>query len=173
MTPKEKFGIFSKGKLERRHDGFSLNNIPRIKSENKFLKTTSKFSSTKNYCKKMINSLKLGSNLNIKGEIYVPRKAELRKIDKIKNENEYVERLCNLQNQKFGKIFTLQMDSKILEENCLPKITNEIKEIELSKNFYNNGNSKYMGSKYNPYNYDLFASKNRIKRNVFGTLFIN
>ncbi len=47
------------------------------------------------------------------------------------------------------------------------------KNIEFTNNFYNNGNSKFMGIKYNPFNYELMVSKNRTKRNIFGTLFIN
>jgi len=133
------------------------------------------FSSTNFHCKKMINSLKMGINLKIKGEMEIINldKKDLRKINKIKKPLDYVNKICDMQNQKFGKIVNFQTDYNFLRERSLPKIQNEVKEIEINNNFYNNGNSKFMGGNYNPYNYDLFASKNRIKRNVFGTLFIN
>lgn len=170
----EKFNVFTKDKFKKKHDGFTLKDIPRIEdnynlSDPKFLN----FSSTNFHCKKMINSLKLGSKMKIEGEINKPKRTDLKKINKIKDPKEYVDTLCELQNQKFGNIFNLQKDTKVLEEKRLPKIKNEVKKIELSKNFYNNGNSKFMGGTYNPYNYELFSSKNRTKRNVFGTLFSN
>ena len=111
--------------------------------------------------------------MKIEGEINNPKRADMRKINKIKQPNEYVEKLCDLQNQKFGKIIDFQRNDSLLRERSLPKIHNEVKDVEVTDNYCNNGNSKFMGGNYNPNNYDLFASKNRIKRNVFGTLFIN
>jgi hypothetical protein len=151
-----------------------LKNIPRTDLEYKMSDPQfMNFSLTNFHCKKMLNSLKMVVDLKVNGEMNNPERNDVRKINKIKQPNIYIDKLCELQNQKFGKIVNFQKDDKILREKSLPKIRNEIKEIIVDNNYYNNGNSKFMGGRYNPFNYDLFTSKNRIKRNVFGTLFIN
>lgn len=157
-----------------KHDGFSLNNIPRVDnlytmSDPKYLN----YSHTNMHCKKILDSLHMSNNLKVKDEIPKISKVELRKVNKAKNPKEFVEKLCDLENAKYGRIFSLQKTKEFLDERQLPEIKYEKKNIEVANNFYNNGNSKFMGISYNPYNYDLIASKNRTKRNVFGTLFIN
>ena len=157
-----------------KHDGFSINNIPRVDtlytmSDPKFLN----FSHTNFHCKKIIKSLHLSHNLKVKEEIPKISKVEVRKVNKAKNPKDFVEKLCDLENTKYVRIFNMQRSSEFLEERQLPEIKYEKKNIDFGKNFYNNGNSKFMGVNYNPFNYDLVASKNRTKRNVFGTLFIN
>ena len=160
--------------LLMKHDGFSLNNIPRVDnlytmSDTKFLN----YSHTNFHCKKIINSLNMSNNLKIKDEMQKISKVELRKVNKAKNPKEFVEKLCDLENTKYGRIFSMQKSKDFLDQKQLPEIKYEKKNIEINTNYYNNGNSKFMGVDYNPFNYDLIASKNRTKRNVFGTLFIN
>lgn len=157
-----------------KHDGFTLNNIPRVDnlytmSDTKFLN----YSHTNFHCKKIINSLNMSNNLKIKDEMPKISKVELRKVNKAKNPKEFVEKLCDLENTKYGRIFSMQKSKDFLDQKQLPEIKFEKKNIEINSNYYNNGNSKFMGVDYNPFNYDLIASKNRTKRNVFGTLFIN
>lgn len=165
--------IFKNDKFKIKHDGFTLKNIPRTDkfemSDPRFMN----FSLTNFHCKKMINTLKMCVDLKINGEMNNPEKNDVKWVNKIKQPNIYIDNLCELQNKKLGKIVNFQKDEKILKEKSLPKIQNEMKEIIVDNYYYNSGNSKFMGKNYNPYNYDLFSSKNRIKRNVFGTLFIN
>jgi len=161
-------------KASSKHDGFTLHNIPRVDdlykmSDPKYLN----YSHTNFHCKKIINSLHMSNNLKVNDEIQKISKVELRKVNKAKSPKEFVNKLCDLENSKYGRIFNMQKSQEFLEEKKLPEIKYEKKNIEISKNFYNNGNSKFMGIKYNPYNFDLITSKNRTKRNVFGTLFIN
>ena len=53
---------------------------------------------------------------------------------------------------------------------------NQYNAYNTSSNFsskYSNHKSYFMGEKYNPLNYMMDYSKNRTKRNEFGSLFIN
>lgn len=68
------------------------------------------------------------------------------------------------------------------KRNKLPKIrfsTSRTIDTEICKSLAKYGNptsnhkSYFMGSKYNPSNYDLENGKNRTKRNDFGYLFVN
>lgn len=133
----------------------------------------SNFSHTNFYCKKIIHSLNLSNNLKIKDEAEKVNKITMRKINKTKNPKEYIEKLCDEENNRFEKIINNQTSKNFLENRQLPQIINEKKNIELVNNFYNNGNGKFMGYNFNPFNYELMWSKNRTKRNVFGTLFNN
>ncbi len=168
------FSSFKNSKPSLNHDGFSLNNIPRVDSlytmsDPKFLN----FSHTNFHCKKIINSLHMSNNLKVKDEMQKTSKIEVRKLNKAKNPKDFVEKLCDLENSKYGRIFNMQRSKDFLDPRQLPEIKFEKKNVDVTNNFYNAGNSKFMGVNYNPFNYDLFASKNRTKRNVFGTLFIN
>lgn len=169
-----KSNAFKTSKSTLKHDGFTLNNIPRVDdlftmSDPKFLN----YSHTNFHCKKIINSMNMSNNLKVKDEIQKISKVELRKVNRAKNPKDFVEKLCDLENSKYGRIFNMQKSKDFLLKKQLPEIKYEKKNIEIDNNYYNNGNSKFMGVQYNPFNYDLIASKNRTKRNVFGTLFIN
>lgn len=54
-----------------------------------------------------------------------------------------------------------------------PTSTTKLPEIKLPHIESISDKHKYMGSNYNPYNFNTTTSKNRTKRNVYGTLFVN
>lgn len=161
-------------KEKTKHDGFTINNIPRV--DNQYKMSDPKYlnySHSNFHFKKIINSLHLSNNLQINYEMPRVNKIELRKVNKAKNPKDFVDKLCGIENNKYANIIEFNKDKEFLDKKYLPEIKYETKTIELTDNMYNNGNSKFMGLNYNPFNYDLIASKNRTKRNVFGTLFIN
>ena len=73
------------------------------------------------------------------------------------------------------------LNPSFLKTNKLPKIKYVGRQIDSEVsccsakygNTYSNHNSYFMGSKYNPSNYELAKAKNRTKRNEFGYLFAN
>ncbi len=117
-----------------KHDGFSLNNIPHVDASYKMSDTKYlNFSHTNFHCKKIINSLHMSNNLKVNDEMQKISKVDFRKVNKAKTPKDFIEKLCELENTKYGRIFKMQQSKEFLKERNLPQIKYEKKKYRIYK----------------------------------------
>lgn len=136
-----------------KYDGFASYQVPRIDHLIQFDE------------KKRINATFGNFNNRIKHIL------DFERGDKNLNGNDDLISVCSKENEKFKNIIVNNLNNEFLTNSKLPRIAHVVNQPKLLFSRNNNGNSKMMGGKYNPYNYEAAKPKNMTKRNVFGALF--
>jgi hypothetical protein len=75
------------------------------------------------------------------------------------------------ENKRLGSILLNQTSEGFLRSNRLPKISLIVNQPDIVVRRTKVGNSKFMGTQYNPFNFNPANSKNLTKRNINGSLF--
>lgn len=79
----------------------------------------------------------------------------------------------NGENDRLTNILLNQTNEGFLRDNKLPKISYIVNQPEIIVKRTGIGNSKFMGPKYNPFNFNPANNKNLTKRNINGALFLH
>ena len=163
--------------------GFESYNVPRIiKNNNNEDSSNNKTNNQRDnslinkvkyndFNKRCINSISSGFFKNTKlGE---NNNYDSSKIKFSNDEEKELSHKIELENQRLHDIIMKQTNEGFLKENKLPKISYICEQPQIVVKNTGIGNSKFMGNNYNPHNYNLANTKNRVKRNITGSLFNN
>jgi hypothetical protein len=89
------------------------------------------------------------------------------------SQDENFDKYLNKENSRLTDILLDQTSQNYLKNNKLPKISYIVNQPEITIKKTGIGNSKFMGGKYNPFNFNSADYKNKTKRNTSGALFLH
>lgn len=163
---------------KKKHDGFESFNIPRLENiKSDASKPASQY--TQRLVKSCIGRRKeisINNNINDNGNINDDNNNNFIKnhhTNFIENELMIVEKIKE-ENQKLKNILNTQTNKDFLNRGNMPKISNIALQPKLViKKFGLGGEGKFLGTMYNPGNFQTGRGNDRNRRNYVGGLYLN